>query len=241
MKLPLWKPLYSAYAAFMFALFGCLGLLVLLCLPKLAWRRRYVRRLGKFILLVLGIRVTLVNRQPLATPCIVVANHISYLDGVVMAATLPASFGFVIKREMASVPVAGLLLQRIGSHFVERKDRAKGAVDARRLLRHASRGDALVFFPEGTFLKEHGLGRFHMGAFAIAARCGLPVVPVAITGTRYRLPPGSVWASPGRVQIEILPALGEPPADVDHAQWLRDAARAALLDTLHEPDLARQA
>jgi 1-acyl-sn-glycerol-3-phosphate acyltransferase len=241
MKLPLWTRLYSVYAALMFTLLGCLGLLVLLCLPKLAWRRRYVRRLGKLILLLVGIRVTLVVRGPLPTPCIVVANHISYLDGVVMAATLPASFGFVIKREMASVPVAGRLLQRIGSHFVERTDRAKGAIDARRLLRHASQGDALVFFPEGTFTKEHGLGRFHMGAFAIAARCDLPVVPVAISGTRNRLPAGSVWASPGRVQIEILPALGEPPEGADRAQWLRDGARAALLDTLHEPDLARQA
>ena len=81
----------------------------------------------------------------------VVANHASYLDGVVMAAALPPRFGFVIKREMNDVPVAGLLLRRIGSEFVDRFNRHKGGTDARRVLRTAASGHSLVFFPEGTF------------------------------------------------------------------------------------------
>lgn len=241
MKFAPWKLLYSLYAALVFLLLGCLGLLVILCIPQLAVRRRCIRQLGRIILALIGIRVTLQNAAVLPTPCIVVANHISYLDGVVLASTLPAHFGFVIKREMASVPIAGLLLQRIGSHFVERSDRVRGAVDARRLLRHASQGDAMVFFPEGTFGKEYGLSRFHMGAFAIAARCSLPVVPVAITGTRERMPPGGVWLSPGAVNIQILPALGPVPEGEDPPLWLRDRARAQLLATLGEPDLALKA
>ena len=81
----------------------------------------------------------------------VVANHASYLDGLVLTAALPPRFAFVIKKEMDRVPLASLLLRRIGSEFVDRHDRHRGAMDARRMLRRASEGQALVFFPEGTF------------------------------------------------------------------------------------------
>ena len=69
-----------------------------------------------------------------------VSNHASYLDGVVFTAALPPRFGFVIKREMKPVPLAGLLLRRLGSEFVERFDRHQGAADARRVLRNATSG-----------------------------------------------------------------------------------------------------
>ena len=90
----------------------------------------------------------------------VVANHASYLDGVVMTAALPPRFGFVIKREMNNVPGAGLLLRRLGSEFVERFNRQKGATDARRVLRTAASGHSLMFFPEGTFKPEVGWANF---------------------------------------------------------------------------------
>lgn len=236
------KPLrlvYTAYFALVFTVLGLLGLL-LMALPGLALRRRIARGLGGLILGLAGIRVRVAGLVNLPHPCVIVANHTSYLDGVVMAAALPPHFAFVIKNEMAAVPLAGLLLTRIGAQFVERRDRNKSGADARRILRRAHDGDALVFFPEGTFEARRGLLRFHIGAFAIATRAQLPVVPVAIHGTRHRLPPDSVLAMPGRVNIVILPALHAPPHSPDPAAALRDAARAALLAELNEPDLSLQ-
>ncbi len=83
--------------------------------------------------------------------CVVVANHSSYLDGIVLYAALPPVFGFVIKREMSKVPMANLLLRRIGAHYVDRGRSQKGARDTRKLLKQAAAGGALAFFPEGTF------------------------------------------------------------------------------------------
>ena len=170
----------------------------------------------------------------------VVANHASYLDGVVMTAALPPRFGFVIKREMNDVPVAGLLLRRIGSEFVERFNRHKGGTDARRVLRTAASGHSLVFFPEGTFTPEVGLGKFHTGAFAIAARAACPVVPAVILGTRRNMPATRILPRPGphrsalrRADRADAAAPGEDPA-----LKLRDASRAAILAELGEPDLA---
>jgi 1-acyl-sn-glycerol-3-phosphate acyltransferase len=118
------------------------------------------------------------------TPCVVVANHASYIDGVIAIAALPPDFAFVIKKEMVKVPLAGLLLRRLGSEFVERFDRHKGASDARRVLRVAATGQSLVFFPEGTFDERRQIGKFLAGAFATAQRSGMPVVAMAIHGTR---------------------------------------------------------
>ena len=99
------------------------------------------------------------------------------LDGLVFTAALPPRFGFVIKREMATVPLAGFLLNRIGSQFVARNQAGQTTRDARRVMRSAESGQSMVFFPEGTFSEEPGLLRFHFGAFATAQRAGCPGSP----------------------------------------------------------------
>ena len=239
-----------------FLLLGVLVVPVLLLTSRLSRRRALVRGLARLALRLAGMRLTVEGLDRLPQPCIVVANHSSYLDGVVLCATLPVWFSFVIKREMAAVPLAGILLRRIGAEFVERGNRARGVRDARRLLRQAAIGQALVFFPEGTFGIDLGLRHFHIGAFAAAVRANLPVVPVAIRGTRHCLPPGNPWPRPGTIRIEALAALPAPArggmhndrnphdreqGDREQALRLRDAARGALLAALGEPDLDKSA
>jgi 1-acyl-sn-glycerol-3-phosphate acyltransferase len=234
-----------------FLLLGTLVLPILLLTPQLTRRRALVRGLARIALRLAGMRVEAHGLEHLPQPCIVVANHSSYLDGVVLCANLPPCFSFVIKREMAGVPLAGTLLRRIGAEFVERGNRVRGARDARRLLRQAKTGQALVFFPEGTFGIDVGLRHFHIGAFAAAVRAGLPLLPVAIRGTRQCLPPGTPWPRPGTIRINALTPLAAPAAgrpgndrereDRQRALQLRDAARAALLVALGEPDLDQAA
>lgn len=141
------------------------------------------------------------------SPCVLVANHASYVDGIIAVAALPPDFAFVIKKEMVKVPLAGLLLSRLGSEFVERFNRHQGASDARRVLRSAAGGQSLVFFPEGTFDERRLIGKFHGGAFAIAERLGLPVVAVAIHGTRDALPPGGLMIYRRPIRFEVLAVL----------------------------------
>jgi 1-acyl-sn-glycerol-3-phosphate acyltransferase len=107
-------------------------------------------------------------------------------------------------------------------------------------MRAASGGGSLVFFPEGTFTGRPGLSRFHGGAFTIAARARVAVVPLAIRGARQVLRGDSIWPRPGRVEIEILPSI--PPPDLQEAaavaNYQRDHSRAKILLALGEPDLA---
>jgi 1-acyl-sn-glycerol-3-phosphate acyltransferase len=230
---------YSLYAATTFLALGLTALMAALALPGLHRRRAAARSLARAFLWLAGMPLTVRGMERLAAgQCIVVANHASYLDGLVFTAALPARFGFVIKREMSAVPLAGLFLRRIGSEFVERFDRHRGAADARRVLRNASNGHSLVFFPEGTFTRTPGLLKFHTGAFVTAARAGCPVIPAVVRGTRAALSPTGALPRPGRIEIDILPAIhAQPQPGEASAAALRDHARQAILLALGEPDL----
>jgi len=240
---PLHIPGRIAYGLFVWTVFLALSLLTLILVilvPSLRLRRAIARHTSAAFLTLAGmpLKVTGAHLLPLH-PCVVVANHSSYLDGVILKAALPAHFSFVIKKEMVRVPLAGALLRRIGSEFVDRVNRHSGGMDARRLLRAASGGQSLAFFPEGTFNETVGLGRFHIGAFVVAARAALPVVPVVIRGARRALPADSFWPRPGAIEVEVLEVLaltGEEDAGVK-APRLRDEARSRILASLHEPDL----
>jgi 1-acyl-sn-glycerol-3-phosphate acyltransferase len=233
---------YSLYAGALFAALALSALVLILLLPGLDARRRLVRGAARLFLILAGLRLVVLNREHMPkTPCVVVANHSSYLDGVALYAALPARFGFVIKREMARVPLANLLLRRVGAHFVDRGRGQKGARDTRKLLKQAESGSALAFFPEGTFNQRPGLMHFHAGAFLVAARSNFPILPVAILGTRRALPPGGLLARPGSIEVRVLELIPSPPsradADISAAQA---AARQQLLAVIPDPDLDPQ-
>jgi len=233
------RVVYALYAVVTFLILGLGALLAALILPGVYRRRAAARAAARTFLWLAGMPLTVRGLEWL-TPgqCIVVSNHASYLDGLVFTAALPARFSFVIKREMSAVPLAGLFLRRIGSEFVERFDRQRGAADARRVLRNAASGHSLVFFPEGTFTRTPGLLKFHTGAFVTASRAGCPVIPAVVRGTRAALSPTGALPRPGRISVDILPPVhAEPEGGEAASAALRDQARRAILLALGEPDL----
>ena len=237
----LWSTLYGVVALAIFGLLLVVASVLALILPGLGLRRRLIRSLARVGLMVLGLRTSVHGTDHLPqSSCIVVANHASYLDGVVLKAVLPPRFSFVIKREAAAYPVAGLLLRRIGSEFVDRGGLGGRHSDARRVVRRAEAGDSLVFFPEGTFTAEPGLRRFHVGAFVAAARAGQALVPVVIRGTRRSMPSGSIVPRAGRLEVEILGPL-TPGTERDAAETLRREARRRMVARIDEPDLETSA
>jgi 1-acyl-sn-glycerol-3-phosphate acyltransferase len=197
--------LYSVYCIVLFTALSLFALTINLFLPNLKARRRVAGAFSRWFFGVAGIslRIEGIDRLP-DTPCVVVANHASYIDGIVAAAALPPDFAFVIKREMVRVPLASLLLRRLGSAFVDRFDRHRGGSDTRRVWKLAATGQSLVFFPEGTFDATRQVGKFLGGAFATAERAGMPIVAVAIHGTREVLPTGTVMVRRKPIRFEVL-------------------------------------
>jgi 1-acyl-sn-glycerol-3-phosphate acyltransferase len=101
----------------------------------------------------------------------------------------------------------------------------------------AKEGRLFVFFPEGTFTRRAGLLGFYMGAFKVAADANLPVVPSILRGVRTLLR-GDQWF-PRRTAIDVViePPIQPTGTDFTAMLSLRDAARAAMLKHVGEPDL----
>jgi 1-acyl-sn-glycerol-3-phosphate acyltransferase len=233
----LWSTLYRSAALAVFSLLLALASVVTLVVPGIRLRRGLIRAFARLGLMVLRLRLEVRGMDQLPdSSCIVVANHASYLDGVVLKAVLPPRFSFVIKREAAEYPVAGLLLRRIGSEFIDRGSHGGRQSDARRVVRRAVAGHSLVFFPEGTFTAEPGLRRFHLGAFVAAARAHQQLVPVVIRGARHAMPSGAIAPRAGRIEVDILEPLTSTH-DRNAAEILRREARRRMLALLDEPDL----
>jgi 1-acyl-sn-glycerol-3-phosphate acyltransferase len=231
------QTLYGLCALAVFCLLMALAALLAVLVPRLAWRRSLTRLLARAALALFGLRVTVSGMTNLPDgSCVVVANHSSYLDGVLLQALLPPRFSFVVKHEASTLPLAGLLMRRIGVEFVDRHSHGGRQRGARRVIERAQQGHSLVFFPEGTFDETVGLKRFHSGAFTAAIRGGVPVVPAVISGARRAMPCHTIIPRPGRIEFEILAPLPVTGPGVT-ADSLRDEARRRMLARLDYPDL----
>lgn len=228
--------LYGLWFAAVFTACSMTTVLVIAVLPGENRRRRLARNAAKTVFLMTRSRPEITGIEHIPNqPAVAVANHASYLDGILLVAALPERFQFVIKREMTRVPVAHFLLRRVGAHFVERADKRRGASDVRHILQTAGVGGSLAFFPEGTFHIEPGIRTFRNGAFAVAFRGTMPIVPVAISGTRHMLPADRRLPRRGKLHIDVHPAF--MPAEHQTVAAAIRYCRECIIKSTQEADL----
>jgi len=179
------------------------------------------------------------NNFDTSEPSVVICNHNSYLDGLVVFAFLPPHFRFVIKKEMQQIPLIGRYLEHIGSLFVERNNPSEAGKTARQILGALNKGHSVVFFAEGTRTRPHGIGAFKEGPFVLAARKQIPIIPMALTGTRQALKAGQWLARPSQLVLQALPTIECTGSGRNNAQTILDKTRQAILSATGEPDLAQ--
>jgi 1-acyl-sn-glycerol-3-phosphate acyltransferase len=234
--------LYAGYAWTVVGIFAALLWIAVALLPRLAWRQAAARGIARWLLRLAGIPVIVrgLERIPHDHTCVLVVNHASYLDALVLIAVLPASISYVAKRELTDGFFPRVLFQGLGTEFVERFDPQRGVEDTKRVLQAVQQGRSLVFFAEGTFGRAPGLRAFRMGAFVVAAQAGVPVVPMAISGTRSILRAEQWFPQRGTVSVTIGTPSMPPGSDWNAAIALRDAIRGQILRYCGEPDLAQE-
>jgi 1-acyl-sn-glycerol-3-phosphate acyltransferase len=176
------------------------------------------------------------ERLPRAGPFLLVANHASYADVPALMALLPLSFLFLSKREALRYPVIGTYLRRCGHLTVDRFDVQRSLADASDVRRAVEEGRSVLLFPEATFTAEDGLRPFRMGAFKIAAEAGVPVVPLALRGTR-RVLRDLGWPRPGPIHLWIGEPHRAPGRDWRAMVELRDRTAEAIAARCGEPRL----
>ena len=191
----------------------CLGAPAAVGLARLRGRHaamRYGRCWARLALAGLrplaGIDWTVQGEIPARGPALLAAQHQSAFETVLWTVLLP-DFCFIVKRELMGIPLFGWVLRAAGMIGV---DRGGGASAMRALLRAggeaASAGRQIVIFPEGTRVEPGVRARLHPGIAALAARTGLPVIPVVTDS-------GRLWGRnafhkrPGTIHVQVLPAL----------------------------------
>lgn len=232
--------LYAGYCWLVFTLGGLAAWLGLMLLPsgEKSWRLagRMVRLMLRAAAIPLAVRG--LDNIPQKSRYLVVSNHMSYLDSFVLAGILPEPCSFVAKAELGRNPLLRPALGKLDVFLVDRFDAAQGVADSRRIDEGVDRGLRPIFFAEGTLQRMPGLLPFQMGAFVLACRKELPLVPVVIRGTRDILRGGSWFPRRGRIEVTVLPPIRPAGSDWADAILLRDAVRRAILARLPEPDLA---
>jgi len=164
------------------------------------------RRWSRLLLKAGGIRVEVEDAgdfDPEAAH-IVVANHSSWFDVFALAGYLPGHFRFVAKKELAKIPLFGPAWVACGHVSIDRSDRSS-AVDSLAMAAGRIRDEHLtiVLFAEGTRSQTGQLQPFKKGAFVLAIQSGVPVVPVAILGSREVMPKGRWRIRPGTIRVRI--------------------------------------
>lgn len=234
------RRLYGAWCWGVFALLAVPVALLLALLRRPATGRRLAHAAARLFLLLAGMpaRVRGLERLP-EGPHLLLANHTSYFDMIVLHAALPPGRGyaFVAKRELARQPFLHACLRGLGTVFVERYEALKSAEDLAAITARLREGGSLAIFPEGTFSREAGLKPFRMGAFVAAARAGAPVAVAGLRGTRAILRDRTWLPRHGRPEFEAGAVLRPDGEDWAAAVRLRDAARAELLRLSGEHDL----
>lgn len=188
--------------------FGFPAMFAALAPPRGDWFTLFARGWARTILFVTGVRLRVLGPERLraAGSCVIVANHSSMADILVLFAGLPVQVRFMAKRSVFRVPFLGWGIAAAGFIPVDRGDSRRGheAVDA--ALQRLRGGRSVVVFPEETRSPDDSLLAFKKGAALLAIRAGLPIVPVGIVGTSRVLARGSLRSSPGTVVL----AVGEP-------------------------------
>jgi 1-acyl-sn-glycerol-3-phosphate acyltransferase len=155
-----------------------------------------------------GVRIVIDNRAQLLPqqPYVFMANHASSLDIWAVFRAVPRRIRMIAKKQLARIPLFGWAMWAGRFIFIDRQN----GVAARRSIDEAGRrihdGDSVLIFPEGTRTRDGTLGPFKKGGFHLAVKAGVPIVPVALRGTRELMPRGSLLLRSGTITVVI----GEP-------------------------------
>ena len=160
---------------------------------------------GRIILAASGVKVTVKGMENLEPdrPYIFASNHQSQFDIFSMQGCFTFDFRWLAKKELFQIPLFGQAMRLAGYIPVDRSHGRKAMKSLVEAAERIASGTSVIIFPEGTRSRDGKLHEFKTGGMVLAIKSGVPVVPVAITGTYEVLPKGSVFAKPGRVTISI--------------------------------------
>ncbi|HUC44884.1 MAG TPA: lysophospholipid acyltransferase family protein [Candidatus Sulfotelmatobacter sp.] len=172
------------------------------------------------------------------TPRVFLANHLSALDIWVLAVILPDTTRFVSKRSVFWIPVLGQAMKVAGFIPIDRKDKTRAIRSLAGATAAIRGGASVILFPEGTRSRDGKLAPFKKGSFHLALAAGVPIVPIAISGTGTILRPRSIVIRRGTARVTVLPPLDPASFGERGVEALAREVRARIAGCLAPEELA---
>jgi|HubBroStandDraft_2_1064218.scaffolds.fasta_scaffold377082_2 1-acyl-sn-glycerol-3-phosphate acyltransferase len=187
----------------------------------------------RVVLKVAGIRVRTEGLENIpAGTCVFASNHCSNLDPVAMVPQIPRRISILAKTDVFKIPILSKAFRQGGVIPVDRKNREAAADSVDQAVESLKTGLSFVIFAEGTRSRDGRLQPFKRGAFVMAIRAGVPVVPVALAGTQKLMRKGDWKLYPGEVVVKFAPAIDATRFAPEQRQQLLEQAHAAVAANL---------
>ena len=241
-KRTFWWWLYQPYKYLVFApVVGLVtaSLSVLALLLSLVTTPRNASRLcavpwARILATMTPMRVTVEGRENIdpRQSYVVVSNHQSQFDILVLYGWLGIDFKWVMKQELRGVPGIGVACERLGHIYIDRSNHAAALAALDAAKKKIVNGTSVMFFPEGTRSRSGRLRAFKKGAFRMALDLGLPVLPLTVTGTRDVLPAGTSDLMPGSARLIIHPPVPVDGVADSDSRNLSDRVRVVIASAL---------
>ena len=214
-----------------------LGLAVILFCPLDPTGKLYpllARSWSRVLFLAAGVRLEVdgLDRLRRDGPVVLVSNHTSLFDPPALLLAIPRPIHFIAKRSLFFVPLFGQAIWAAGMIPIDRGDRGRAVASMDRAAERVRRGASVLVFAEGTRSRDGQLKTFKKGAFILAIQAGVPVQPLAITGSREVLPKGHWFGRPGTITVRILDPVSTAGLTFNDRDDLRDIVAAQLQEVL---------
>ena len=172
--------------------------------------------LGMETRMKLEVRAHGVDAVDWSAPCVIMANHQSYLDVWALYRVLPRCFGFIAKKGLFGVPFFSGVMRALGCVPVDRARHDRALASMAEAARIVSAGTTIAVFPEGTRSRGDRIAPMKKGSFYLAQLAQVPSVPIGIRGTGALMPRENTGIRPGVVEVHVGTPL-PPPAPDDAA------------------------
>ncbi len=161
-------------------------------------------------------------------PYILMANHQGAYDIFVLLAYLPVHFKWLAKEELFKIPIFGWAMGAAGYISIDRKGKKKALESIEQAVTKIREGASVLVFPEGTRSPDGQIHSFKKGGFTLAIKAGVPIVPIAIRGSREVLPRSSLRVRPGRIQLVVGKPIPTDDRGMADREGLMEEVRAAI-------------
>jgi len=206
-----------------------LGLMSVLGLSRYSYL--VVRAWCRALYLVSGLRIHVTGRENIIKgPYLIVCNHSSHLDGPAVVLALPVGVYFVIKKELAEIPIWGFAARKAGFIAIDRGRSQEAQAKLNQAVDSLRKGKHVLIFPEGTRARNNSIAPFKKGGFHLAAQAQIPILPIALNRTRSLLPRGRAFPRPGRVEVVIGKAIPTEGLGREDVPALLHKTRLALIE-----------